>query len=306
MTGKHIQKKQDIQSLPYRLSLCNGSKWRIRGYGNIRPWVDKLASVMELDPCNEPGNELLFCFRDDPANAQKKNIKSKFIGNGWWDISVQNVRYCFHDEIPDVLCEVDHHPHNEIKYGLMPNLIRPIVCHQSIDSGGLPLHTALIERNGKGFLLAGSGRTGKSTCCSRIPKPWNPLCDDETLLLPDKKNTFKVHPFPTWSEYTRKRSEKTWNVQHSVPISAIFVLKQSEADAVEPVGKGQAAIFVNQSAIQSSGFFWREMDKVRQRKVRDRVFKNACDLVKTVPVFRLHASLHGRFWEEMEKVIDEL
>ncbi len=263
---------------------------------------------MELKPCDDEGDELLFCFQDeyDAIIAQEKNIKSRFIGNGWWGIFVQNVQYRFHDEISDVLCEVDHHPHNEIKYGLMPNLIRPIIYHQSVDRGGLPLHTALIERNGKGFLLAGSGGTGKSTCCSRIPKPWNPLCDDETLLLPDKEKIFKVHPFPTWSEYIRKRSEKTWNIQHSVPISAVFVLKQSETDAVEPVGKGQAAIFINQSATQSNNFFWRELEKKRQRKVRDKVFKNACNLVETVPVFRLRVSLHGRFWEEMEKVIDEL
>ena len=269
-------------------------------------WIDKLASVMELEPHDEEGDELLFCFQDEcDVIKTQGNMKCGFSENGWRNISAQNVRYCFHDKISDVWCEVDHHPHNEIRYGIMSNLLRP-VCHRIVDHGGLPLHTALVERDGKGFLLAGSGNTGKSTCCSRIPAPWNPLCDDETLVLLDKETIYRAHPFPTWSEYTTKRSEKTWDVQYSVPLSAVFILKQSETDEVEPIGKGEAAIVINQAAAQSTGYFWKRMDRECQRNVRNRVFKNACDLVKTVPVFRLHASLHGRFWEEMEKVIDEL
>lgn len=260
-------------------------------------WIDKLASIMELESCaDEQGDELLFCFYDERDGIG-------FDKNGGRYIPAQNVRYRFHEKISDILCEVNHNPeNNEIKYGVMSKFLRP-VCHRIIDYGGIPLHTALIERDGKGFLLAGSGNTGKSTCCNRIPEPWIPLCDDETLLILDKENRYKAHPFPTWSEYTAKRSEKTWNVQYSVPVSAVFVLKQSETDKVEPIGKGEAAIVINQAAVQSTGYFWKRMDTDRRIKTRNRVFKNACELAEAVPSFRLHASLHGRFWEEMEKVI---
>ncbi len=272
-------------------------------------WVDKLASIMELKPCaDELGDELLFYFQyeDDAINIQG-NMKcgAGFNKDGWWNVSTKNVRYRFHDEISDMLCEVNSYPYNEIKYGIMSNFLLS-VCHRIIDYGGISLHAALIERDGKGVIVAGSGNTGKSTCCTRIPAPWNPLCDDETLVLLDKENRYKAHPFPTWSEYTMKRSEKTWNVQYSVPISAIFLLEQSETDGVVPVGKGQAAIYINQAASQTTGYFWEIMDKDHQREARNTAFKNACDLAEAIPFFRLRASLHGKFWEEMEKVIDEL
>ncbi len=209
----------------------------------------------------------------------------------------------YHDVIPDVLCEVDHDGdlHN-IRYGSMSGFLYS-VCHQSLATGGIPLHAALIEREGKGFLLTGSGRTGKSTSCRRVPAPWNPLCDDGVLVLLDKEMKYRVHPLPTWSEYTMKRSERTWNIQRSVKLSAIFVLEQSDADEVIPVGSGRAAIVINQSANQSWGAFWKKMAGNHQQKIRNRVFKNACDLAEAVPTFRLRASLHGRFWEEMEKVL---
>jgi hypothetical protein len=33
------------------------------------------------------------------------------------------------------------------------------------------------------------------------------------------------------------------------------------------------------------------------------IFENICHLAKAVPSYRLSATLEGRFWEEIEKVI---
>ena len=39
------------------------------------------------------------------------------------------------------------------------------------------------------------------------------------------------------------------------------------------------------------------------RRVRARIFENACSLAASVPVYRLRLSLTGRFWENIEEVL---
>jgi SynChlorMet cassette protein ScmC len=135
------------------------------------------------------------------------------------------------------------------------------------------------------------------------PQPWKPLCDDETLVVLDRQKQYRAHPFPTWSDYLWERAENTWNVQYSVPVAAVFFLERAESDEVSSLGEGQAAVLMNESATQVCEKFWRRMDAEFQRQFRMALFDNACRMAMSVPAFRLRASLHCRFWEEMEKVI---
>ena len=178
------------------------------------------------------------------------------------------------------------------------------IYQRSICLGGLPMHAGLAELDGQGILLAAPGDTGKSTCCRRLPEYWHPLGDDESLVVVDRKNKYRAHPFPTWSEYLWKRSEKTWNVQYSVSLAAIFFLEPSETDAVEPLGEGHAAVLMTESAAQIYEKFWRSSDEKDQRKNRGELFNNACKMAKRIPCYRLYVSLHGRFWEKMEEVLE--
>lgn len=41
-----------------------------------------------------------------------------------------------------------------------------------------------------------------------------------------------------------------------------------------------------------------------EKVIRKKLFDNACQLAKAVPVFSLRVSLNGRFWENMEKVLE--
>ena len=117
------------------------------------------------------------------------------------------------------------------------------------------------------------------------------------------QNRYLAQPFPTWSDYLLRRSEPTWNVQRHVPLSAIFFLEQAEDNEVLPVGEGQTAIFVNQCATDICGPGWAYLDREEVRTLRKKLFDNACQLAKSIPVFTLRVSRDGRFWEEMEKVL---
>ena len=176
-------------------------------------------------------------------------------------------------------------------------------CQREFLKGGLPFHAGLVELDGLGVLLAASGDKGKSTCCRRLPDYWKPLCDDEALVVLDKQKKYRVHPFPTWSDYLWNRSKKTWKVQYSVPLSGVFFLEQSEADEVVPVGEGQATVLLSESAMQICQKFWKSLDREDQRLFRKELFNNACEMAKQIPAYLLRVSRNGRFWEKIEQVL---
>ena len=89
-----------------------------------------------------------------------------------------------------------------------------------------------------------------------------------------------------------------------MPLSGVFFLEQSKTDEVVPVGEGQAALLISESAMQICEKFWRNVDEEQQRQFRKELFDNACKMAKQIPAFRLSVSLHGRFWEKMEEALD--
>jgi len=177
--------------------------------------------------------------------------------------------------------------------------------------GGLPLHGALIERDGTGVLLIGSGGTGKSTCSRRIPDPWRALADDEAIVLPaggaerGSEARYLLHPLPTWSDYLLNRSHGSWDVRRTVPLRAFFFLERAEKDSVHPVGQGNAAVLLNQSASQVMRRKLEMGEEPLTPAVRKDIFNTAGELAVMVPAYRLKVSLRGRFWEEIGSVLGE-
>ena len=169
--------------------------------------------------------------------------------------------------------------------------------------GGLPFHAGLAELHGRSVLFAAQGDTGKSTACRRLPDYWNTLCDDEALVVMSEQREYRTHPFPTWSDYLCKGEVGTWDVQYSVPLSGIFFLEQSETSEVVPLGTGEAAVLIGESAAQVCYKFWKDVDIEDQRRFRSDIFSNACEIAARIPAYRLRASLHGNFWEEVENVL---
>ena len=101
-------------------------------------------------------------------------------------------------------------------------------------------------------------------------------------------------------------SDKSWDIQHSVPLRAFFFLEQAESDEVIPLGVGHAAVSLYQSAAQISRKFRRGLDDETKRRSAKLQFDNACNMAKSIPAFTLRASLHGRFWEEIEKTLVDI
>jgi len=265
---------------------------------------------MELDECAIDGSrQLIFCGSDNTQRVLSGMIdmvpsKSRSYGasNYVHFYYHHTLRIWCHNDIPEFECEVLFNKGAKIEFLNMWHALLPIY-QQSISQGGLPMHAGLVEVDGQGFALAASGDIGKSTCCRRLPDAWRPLCDDEMLVVLDKEKKYRAHPFPTWSDYLWQQSEKTWNVQCSVPLSGIFFLEKSETDEVEPVGEGEAAMLMTDSAMQICEKFWRNKDKEDQKEFREQLFNNSCKMAKKIPAYRLKVSLEGRFWKKMEEAI---
>ncbi len=294
----------------YNLLLSDGSSWCLTGDQHNSRLVDKLATIMELEECALNGShELIFCKSDnthvvfdgiiDVVPSKSCSYESS---NYLYFYYHRTLRIWCHNSIPDVACEVLFNNGAKIDFINMWFALYPIY-QRSICKGGLPFHAGLAELGGRGVLLAASGDTGKSTCCRRIPVPWQALCDDETLVVLDKQKTYRAHPFPTWSDYIWRQSEKTWNVQYSVPLSGVYFLEQSEIDEVAPMGEGEAALLISESAMQICEKFWRNAGEEEQRKFRRKLFNNACKMARQIPAYRLSVSRYGKFWEKVEETL---
>jgi SynChlorMet cassette protein ScmC len=291
----------------YCLMLSDGSGWCLTGDEHTFGFVDKLANIMELERSSEDGwPKLVFSMSgntDRALNGTGSRVTPKWFsaekGDGWCLYNNNPLCFWWRNDIHDVVCEIRGIRNTETELVNMWLALQPIY-QRSISSGGLPFHAGLAELNGQAILMAASGDKGKSTCCRRLPDYWQTLCDDEALVVLGKEKGYRAHPFPTWSDYLCRKSKKTWNVQHSVPLSGVFFIEQAETDEVELVGEGEAALLITDSATQICQKFWRKLDKEDQKKFREELFNNACEMAREILVYRLFVSLHGRFWEKIE------
>ena len=293
----------------YEFRLANGQGWYVSATSRLRGWADKLAAIMQLDSCEPNGYPKLIFI---PKRSEKDScemtlggpgdsLKEKLSTCGWKAQDISDMRLWSKTDSADVICEIGIGEETgeivRMRHSLYP------IYQRAQDLGGLPFHAGLVEREGKGVLLAAQRNTGKSTCCRRIPRPWQVLCDEETLIVRDNEKQYLGHPFPTWSDYLTKRSERTWDVRQHVPLAAILFLEKAKTDELISVGKEQAAVFIYQLAMQVCNRYWHELDRVKVRTFKKKLFDNACELARTIPAFKLRVSLKGRFWEQMEKAL---
>jgi SynChlorMet cassette protein ScmC len=183
--------------------------------------------------------------------------------------------------------------------------LKPLFKYYIENNRGCPIHAALAEYKRKGILIAASGGTGKSTCSRRLPKKreWIPLSDDNALLI-QKNGQIMVHPLPTWSDHLWRRAFTTFNTSYFVPVSAIFFLEQADTDEVIPLSKNMAIKKVYESFKQIWETFWVTMGKDTKIAMNKKLFDIAMEIIAMVPCYTLNATLNGKFWKELERVID--
>jgi len=286
----------------YNLILRDGNNWHITSDKDNTLIIDKFANIMSLKESQPDGfPKLLFTSKNKKDDyTEYEDAKYKDTEWEYYDCGVVHI-WCHRNDW-NVICEVSDDLNDTDRYLAMWNSIQ-CIFRRSLQFGGIPFHTGLAEYKGQGVLFAATSGTGKSTCCRRLPSHWKVLCDDEALIVRDNKKTYSVHPFPTWSEYLSKRAENKWDVQYSVPVSAIFFLEQSEKDEVIPLSAEKASILISSSSVQALEKTWKRMIAEEKTVMIKAIFNNAFEMATVIPAYRLRVSLNGQFWEEVEKVM---
>jgi hypothetical protein len=307
----------------YRMAIANGDVWEFRFDAELVDWGRELTRILQLTSQGDVSGAQRLVFQTMTEDERKANADRALRNYGCLQV--------FQDHEPRTLrCYIDHCDHHaQVAVINMWNVLN-VMYEQALQTGGLPFHAALVERHGRGVALAAPGGTGKSTCARRIPPPWTALCDDETLIVPIRASgptpdpsqegtsaasllkrmgdesglRYVAHPYPTWSDYLNGESSRTWPVETAVPLTAICFITQAATDAITPLNPGEAAQSTVDAAMQTGRRMWRRLQKDQQTALKTRLFHNACDLARRVPAYRLHVSLHGRFWEELERGLE--
>ncbi len=277
------------------MRLANGQEWYLHADLALQPWLKRFAEIMQLNE-RKPENTSYtwkFAFRDE---NQETYPPDTYVTSQARLITV----HARHDGT-DLITELNPftgEAENE-------DIVRMMVAIQSLylatwSKGGIPVHAALIEKEGSGILIAAAGGTGKSTCARRIPHPWHALCDDSVLLVP-VGDRYYAHPLPTWSDFLiRNMMDKRWDVNQSVPVSALWFLEHGDEDGSYLVGKGEGASRFYQSAVQMSNPCIRRADNEEIFKDwHGSLFNRCCDAVSTFSCGVLKATLDGRFWDNI-------
>jgi SynChlorMet cassette protein ScmC len=292
----------------FALHLSDGRSWEILAADGAQDWVAEFAAIMGLEDRAEGlQRKILF---GAVGNTRDRQLPPERVTPPWLsDLLRSEGRLMFrlpymlllhNPKSGNAVCGLDIH--RERRHGQMYRALLPVLL-DTIGCGGFPLHAALVERDGRGVLIAGRSGAGKSTACRRLPRPWRVLCDD-TCLVVQSGSGFRVHPLPTWSVFHDGAVGQCWEISRSVPVHAVFFLEQSETDGHDELGEGAAAALLARSAktvfcnTTSS-----KMDGKARLDLMGRIFENACRMAGAAPGYVLRASLHGRFWEEMEKAL---
>jgi len=294
----------------FTLEIANGQKWQICPTKEAIPWLFRLSKIVKFSRKTKKNIPKIFVTYEDKGKkafcAKIQSLKSllgdRLPSDGWRHYGPKAIRFWHNAKSQDIICELSRARGHEIEIVKMMLFFQAILKF-SIEKGAIPIHAGLIKKAGKGFLLAAAGSTGKTTCCKRLPKRWEALSDDEALIVKDKKGIYVAHPLPTWSDNLSRHPCKPLNIQRSIPLAGIFFLEQARKDRVKPVGRGRAACFINQLSSQICNQIWTHINPNDGIFVKNRIFNNACCLVKHAPIFTLQVSMSGKFWEKIEGAI---
>jgi SynChlorMet cassette protein ScmC len=201
-------------------------------------------------------------------------------------------------------------PKNQDMMTICMSLIGLTIARSQIFRGGVLIHGVLVKTppqlGGGSILLAGSGSVGKTTAANRLPPPWSALSDDTSFIFPSGTGSYQAHPWPTWSNFYSFKNhlisdKQRWDVQSGLSLKAIFFLRQSDRDFIEPLPVTLSLTFLFETIQQVSRLMTRNLADDEIREIHKMEFAAAKLIALSIPAYTLHLSLTGSFWETIEQ-----
>jgi SynChlorMet cassette protein ScmC len=290
----------------YGFRLADSQTWGIQPGKDTGEWADELARLLGLGPMEGLPDEAIRLERIPSASVPDDGCPRAprgCDGAGWHIRTSPFLELWRRPAARQIIC-VLHETKNffqvkeQMRCALFP------VYDLTLRRGGLPLHGALVERDGRGVLLVGRSGVGKSTACRRLPPRWNVLGDDLALAVRRAEGGFAVHPLPTWSAVGPNLEKRAWDVKRGVHLSAVFFLTQAAEDEILPAGRAMATVILADAAMTIFQSVRMKDRSVEKKLLGGNVFANAAAMTKSVPTYILRLSLTGRFWEKIEEVLN--
>jgi SynChlorMet cassette protein ScmC len=286
------------------LCLADGASWNIVAENSeAEPFVERLTKVMGLGSANGVGRELTIQIQkvedlETEYASMPGSLRSLFIealADYPWEEECRPLKR-------PISCNFSPNG-DEQKATLQLMHVSSVFTVDAMTRGGNLFHGALIERDGMGVILAGPGGAGKTTTCSRLPKPWRSLSDDLTLVVRDNSGRYWAHPWPTWSRFLDENVGGSWDVGVGVCLKAICYLSQSSELDLIPPGEGERVCLGMEAIEQANRALTRALNKESNFKLNNLCFRNLCQMVKGIPGYRLNLDLESPFWELIEERI---
>ena len=290
----------------YKISLGNENNWIFIPNDETESFVKEFGENLMLASCNKNKDtkkdfKIFFQNRSQKetyAFEELKKIKGK-----WRGTDLKALKYYKNKNDPySFRCEINLSTDSKVKtINMWASLC--IVYQKETENGALPLHAALLEKDGNGILLVGPSGFGKTTLSNTIPKPWQSLSDDQTLIVKNKNGKYLAHPMPTWSEHLWHNKKTKWDIQKSLRLKAICFIEKAKKEEITLLKPGRAVALLNASSEDMFRIISRKITISEKRFLRKKVFENACQLAKKVPAYHLKHSLNGKSWKLIEGVI---
>lgn len=292
----------------YSFSLSDGQSWGIHPAEEAREWADGFACLLSLSSSQAYPDCMIRLERFPQGGAAGNGGRALpprgCFGGGWRVGIFPHLEVWRHEMLRESVCRL-HRTDNpsrvreQMRHALMP------LYESTVRRGGLPLHAALVERDGRGVLLVGRSGVGKSTACLRLPREWTVLGDDLALAVRKREGGFAVHPLPTWSRVGIGSDDEAWDISHGVDLSAIFFLAQAGDDETEPAGRAVATVILAHAAETIFNSVRTRNHTFEESPLKGNIFANAVSMVNSVPSYILRLTLRGRFWEKIEEAMEE-
>jgi SynChlorMet cassette protein ScmC len=182
----------------------------------------------------------------------------------------------------------------EIIHGIFFNVYRRLLY-----AGGIVLHAALLAHEGSASVIVAPSGTGKTTCCRRVPSPWQGLCDEEAVLIPSSSGKWHAHPMLNITDFTSRGIRAHHAIQRGFLLEGLYFLQQGASDSIDALGEAEAAgkMFRAASEVYIRYRSWHCYDRPEYRL---RQFENTANLARSLPCYTLSATLTGNFWDKMK------
>jgi SynChlorMet cassette protein ScmC len=298
-----------VMHMSYQLRLEQDISWSFGAAGKASEWLEIFAEAMALSE-DTGENQRHLVFEELPSKPGMPlgpvlgQSLIRLPAGKWRFRDLGGISFFEHPDAKNIFCGLESGMDWPLQVHQMRRSLFPVLS-DAVLAGGLPVHGALVENNESGIILAGRSGIGKSTACSRLPAPWRALSDDTCLVLKNPGGGFRVHPLPTWSAFRYDRMAGRSRAGVSLPLRAVFFLKQAREDECVEMKESAAAISLASIAHQVFRSIDRKYPRTEDADVSKALYANAVSLALTVPAYVLRISLKGRFCEKIEDVLEK-